>query len=50
MAKAKSGGKICEKGKAWAKRTLIHTLVLMQIWPHLNIAKIQTMLKDLKRK
>jgi hypothetical protein len=21
MAKAKSGGKICEKGKAWAKRT-----------------------------
>ena len=48
--KAKSGGKICPAGKAWAKELLIHIQVLMQIWQHQNIVKIQTMPKDLKRK
>ena len=39
-----------QKEKLGLKELLIHILAHMQIWPHLNIAKIQTMLKDLKRK
>ena len=43
--KAKSGGKICPEGKAWAKRTF-------DTYPsaYLNIVKIQTMLKNPKLK
>ena len=48
--KQKVVGKYAKKERHGPKEPLIHTPAHMQIWPHLNIVKTQTMLKDLKRK
>ena len=48
--KQKAAVRFVQKEKLGQNVLLTHILRLMQIWPHLNIAKIQTMQKALRKR